>query len=79
MGISLDDSELLLSLDEGVALARSDHELPEVWVKRVERLGALGIKTYIAALGGALLAKATRSLRRGCTEAHREATPPPPC
>jgi hypothetical protein len=46
-------------LDGAVARARSDEDVPEQWVLRVERLGTLGIKTYIAALGGALLAKAT--------------------
>jgi SacI restriction endonuclease len=59
MGIKLEDQALLLTLDDAIALARSPEELPEVWVTRVERLGDLGIKTYIAALGGALLAKAT--------------------
>lgn len=56
-------------LDEALALARSSAELPAVWLSRVERLGELigaggaGAsgqgKTYVAALGGALLAKAT--------------------
>lgn len=59
MGIRLEDQALLLVLDDSIALARSREELPEVWLKRIERLGGLGIKTYIAALGGALLAKAT--------------------
>ncbi|HEX2391978.1 MAG TPA: restriction endonuclease, SacI family [Solirubrobacterales bacterium] len=59
MGIKLEDQALLLTLDDALALARSTEELPAVWVSRVERLGGLGIKTYIAALGGALLAKAT--------------------
>ncbi|MGE5335847.1 MAG: restriction endonuclease, SacI family [Nitrososphaerota archaeon] len=59
MGIKLKDQALLLTLDDALALARSPEELPEVWITRVERLGGLGIKTYIAALGGALLAKAT--------------------
>lgn len=59
MGIRLDDQALLLTLDDALALARSTEELPAVWIARVERLGDLGIKTYIAALGGALLAKAT--------------------
>jgi hypothetical protein len=61
MGIRLEDQALLLTLDDALALARSDGELPAVWIARVERLGSLGIKTYIAALGGALLAKATDS------------------
>jgi hypothetical protein len=59
MGIKLEDQALLLTLDDALALARSTEELPEVWIARVERLGNLGIKTYVAALGGALLAKAT--------------------
>lgn len=59
MGISLRDEDLLLTLDEAIALARSTSALPSVWLKRVERLGGLGVKTYVAALGGALLAKAT--------------------
>ena len=59
MGIKLEDQALLLTLDDALALARSTEELPAVWVARVERLGGLGIKTYVAALGGALLAKAT--------------------
>ena len=59
MGIKLEDQALLLTLDDALALARSTEELPTLWIARVERLGGLGIKTYIAALGGALLAKAT--------------------
>ncbi|HVT00513.1 MAG TPA: restriction endonuclease, SacI family [Solirubrobacterales bacterium] len=59
MGIRLEDQALLLTLDNALALARSTEELPALWIARVERLGGLGIKTYIAALGGALLAKAT--------------------
>jgi hypothetical protein len=58
MGIRLEDQTLLLTLDEALALARSTEELPAVWIARVDRLGGLGVKTYIAALGGALLAKA---------------------
>jgi hypothetical protein len=61
MGIRLQDQALLLTLDDALALARSTEELPVVWISRIERLGDLGIKTYIAALGGALLAKATDS------------------
>jgi len=59
MGIKLEDQALLLCLDDALALARSTEELPAVWISRVERLGGLGVKTYIAALGGALLAKST--------------------
>ncbi len=59
MGIRLEDQALLLTLDDALALARSNEELPPLWIARVERLGGLGIKTYVAALGGAILAKAT--------------------
>lgn len=59
MGISLPDDRLALTLDEAVARARSAAPVPELWARRVERLGALGIRTYVAALGAALLAKAT--------------------
>ncbi len=59
MGIRLEDQALMLVLDDAIELARSKEDLPQVWIRRVERLGGLGIKTYIAALGGAMLAKAT--------------------
>lgn len=58
MGITLGDEQLMLVLDESIAIARGHDHIPEVWVRRVERLGELGIRTYIAALGAALLAKA---------------------
>jgi hypothetical protein len=59
VGIVLTDQQLALDLDEALSIERSRASLPELWIRRVERLGALGIKTYIAALGSALLAKAT--------------------
>ena len=59
MGIGFNIGDLELRLEEAIALARSDAELPTVWLRRVERLGQLGFKTYVAALGGATLAKAT--------------------
>lgn len=59
MGIKLEEEKLHLTLDDALQLARSNEELPALWLTRIERLGSLGIKTYIAALGGALLAKAT--------------------
>lgn len=58
MGIKLDDQALLLALERALGVARSPDELPEIWLARVDHIGSLGIKTYIAALGGALLAKA---------------------
>ena len=59
MGISLSGDQLLLVLDESIARARNDESLPELWTRRVERIGDLGVRTYVAALGAALLAKAT--------------------
>ncbi|HZO06219.1 MAG TPA: restriction endonuclease, SacI family [Solirubrobacterales bacterium] len=59
MGIRLEDEALQLTLEQALSLARSGKPLPTIWLDRVERLGELGVKTYIAALGGALLAKAT--------------------
>jgi SacI restriction endonuclease len=64
MGIPLHPEAMLLTLDRAIELARSHEKLPAPWLQRVERLGELAAprasgKTYIAALGGALLAKAT--------------------
>jgi SacI restriction endonuclease len=64
MGIALDPDEMLSRLDRGIERARSGEPLPRIWIERVERLGEVGgVRgrglTYIAALGGALLAKAT--------------------
>jgi hypothetical protein len=59
VAITLPKERLDLVLDDAVAVARSEEPLPRLWVQRVERLGSLGIRTYIAALGAALLAKAT--------------------
>ena len=59
MGIDLPKERLGLVLDEAIAVARSDEAVPRLWVQRVERLGSLRVRTYVAALGAALLAKAT--------------------
>lgn len=59
MGIRLSKEDLRLTLETAINVARSATALPALWTSRVEGLGRLGIKTYIAALGGALLAKAT--------------------
>ena len=61
MAIEFKEGALKRTLDEAIAAARGKSEVDEVWLARVERLGAMGVKTYIAALGGALLAKATDS------------------
>lgn len=68
MGIRLDDEALELTLERAMALARGQQPVPQVWLERIERLGELGIKTYIAALGGALLAKATNELVDSLTQ-----------
>lgn len=59
MGITLSRDAMRLVIDEVVARARGKEAPPRLWTERVERLGALGVKTYVAALGGALLAKST--------------------
>jgi len=59
MGIELQRDALEETLEEAIDRARSDTALPRLWLTRVARLGELGIKTYVAALGAALLAKAT--------------------
>lgn len=46
-------------LERAASLAESGADLPEEWLERVARIGASPSKTYIAALGTALLAKAT--------------------
>jgi hypothetical protein len=59
MGIRLDKERATVVLEDAIAKARSSEILPAIWLRRVENLGGLETKTYIAALGGALLAKAT--------------------
>lgn len=59
MGIALSDEQLMLVLDTALTRARVGEPAPVLWVRRVDRLGQLGIRTYVAALGAALLAKAT--------------------
>jgi|GEM_PF-1289910 len=59
MGIRLQDEDLAFTLDWALGLARSESPLPRLWTERTERFGVMGVKTYIAALGGALLTKAT--------------------
>lgn len=61
MGITIKRDRLQLVLENAVALAESDTELPELWLGRVERISDSPFGTYIAALGTALLAKASDS------------------
>lgn len=59
MGIRISRDQLQSKLEEGVGLAESGDELPEEWLRRTERIAACPSQTYVAALGVALLAKAT--------------------
>jgi hypothetical protein len=61
LAIKLDKTQLRLTLDRANAIARSKQQLPADWLHRVERIEECPSKTYIAALGAALLAKATDS------------------
>lgn len=58
MGIRIPASRLAATLEQAVVLAESDTELPTIWLERVARIAECPSKTYIAALGTALLAKA---------------------
>jgi len=59
LAIRLDKAQLGVTLDRANKLARSEEELPAEWLHRVERIEECPSKTYVAALGAALLAKAT--------------------
>src|SRR4051812_24305938 len=59
MGISIPAKRLALVLEQAVSIAESDRELPELWLRRVERIAECPSRTYVAALGTALLAKAS--------------------
>lgn len=60
MGITLDRREMALQLERAVRIAEDPHEvLPVEWVERTEHMAGCPSRTYVAALGVALLAKAT--------------------
>jgi len=59
MGITISGRTLEVVLEEAVAIAESNAELPQDWTRRTERMGDCPSQTYVAALGVALLAKAT--------------------
>ncbi len=59
MGITIPKPLLEDRLEDAVRLAESDAELPAQWTKRAEHISQSPSQTYIAALGVALLAKAT--------------------
>ena len=59
MGITISASRLEEVLERAVVLGESDAALPQIWIDRVRRIGDCPSKTYIAALGTALLAKAS--------------------
>jgi hypothetical protein len=59
MGITLPGKKLAEVLDRAVMAAESDAEVPDIWLRRTQRIADCPSKTYIAALGTVLLAKAT--------------------
>jgi hypothetical protein len=60
VGITLDRREMALQLERAVRYAEDPHKpLPVEWVERTEHMDGCPSRTYIAALGVALLAKAT--------------------
>jgi hypothetical protein len=59
MGIRVGTDRLMEVLERAVVIAESDVVLPRIWFDRVERIAECPSRTYIAALGTALLAKAT--------------------
>jgi hypothetical protein len=59
MGITLPAKKLAEVLNRAVMTAESDVEVPDIWLRRTQRIAECPSKTYIAALGTALLAKAT--------------------
>jgi hypothetical protein len=59
MGITLSSKALEAKLEAAARLAESDHALPAEWIERTEHISDCPSQTYVAALGVALLAKAT--------------------
>jgi len=59
MGITIKRDRLELVLERAVRLAESDEDLPENWLNRTDRISESPFGTYVAALGTALLAKAS--------------------
>jgi SacI restriction endonuclease len=58
VAITIPSAKLQVVLERAVVLAESDAKLPDLWLERTARISASPSKTYIAALGTALLAKA---------------------
>lgn len=59
MAIKLGSERLEATLEEAYLQAMSDKELPQRWLERAERLGESPSVAFVAAVGAALLAKAT--------------------
>jgi SacI restriction endonuclease len=59
MGITIRKAQLEARLEDAVRLAESPARLSDEWTKRTEHISQCPSETYIAALGVALLAKAT--------------------
>jgi hypothetical protein len=58
VGITIPRERLLSALEQAVALAESEEDLPGEWLARTNRIGECPSRSYIAAFGTALLAKA---------------------
>jgi hypothetical protein len=61
LGIRLKKTDLAVALDSANAVARSKQKLPSEWLHAVQRIEECPSKTYVAALGAAMLAKATNA------------------
>ena len=59
MGITIQRGRLEEVLQRAVIAAESDSPVPGIWIDRIERIENCPSRTYVAALGTALLAKAT--------------------
>jgi hypothetical protein len=59
MGLTISRKALLRRLERAIQIAESGADLPPEWLDRTRRMGECPSRTYIAALGTALLAKAT--------------------
>ncbi|HEU5252053.1 MAG TPA: restriction endonuclease, SacI family [Solirubrobacterales bacterium] len=59
MAVTLDSARLSAVLDQAYLLATSDKPLPKLWLDRAEQLRKSPSRSFIAAFGAALLAKAT--------------------
>lgn len=59
VAIRLKREEMEVALERAYQLSRDETALPQQWLERVKRIEEAPSKTYVAALGAAMLAKAT--------------------